>query len=196
MKEKASLPLSTWSGSSASPLVAAYYEINHLKQLYRQGWLRRGVPAERCESVAEHVFGMAMLSWWLADAVYPNLDREKVIRMVLVHEIGEVYTGDIIPSDHIPRGEKHRLERNALEQVVGKLSRGAEYLALWEEFERGETAEAKLVRQVDRLEMAFQASIYERQDLGDMQEFFTSASQAMIDDHFKEILRELESHRR
>ena len=195
MKEKASLPLSTLSGRNPSALLEAYFEINHLKQLYRQGWLRRGLPPERCESVAEHVFGMAMLAWWLVDGFYPNLDRDKVIRMVLVHEIGEVYTGDLTPSDNIPRGEKHCLERKALEQVVGKLPHGVEYIALWEEFEHNETPEARLVRQVDRLEMAFQASIYERQDLGDMSEFFTSAGQCVSDEQLRSILAELEALR-
>lgn len=191
MKVKASLPLSALAGRNPSPLLEAYFEINHLKQLYRQGWLRRGVTPERCESVAEHVFGMAMLAWWLVDAYFPGVDRDKVIRMVLVHEIGEVYTGDLTPSDNIPRGEKHRLERKALEQVVAKLPRAAEYIALWEEFEHNETPEARLVRQVDRLEMAFQASIYERQELGDMSEFFVSTEQAMVDDQIRAILAEL-----
>lgn len=191
MKVKASLPLSALAGRNPSPLLEAYFEINHLKQLYRQGWLRRGVTPERCESVAEHVFGMAMLAWWLVDAYFPGVDRDKVIRMVLVHEIGEVYTGDLTPSDNIPRGEKHRLERKALEQVVAKLPRAEEYIALWEEFEHNETPEARLVRQVDRLEMAFQASIYERQELGDMSEFFVSTEQAMVDDQIRAILAEL-----
>jgi putative hydrolase of HD superfamily len=195
MKVKASLPLSTLSGRNPSPLLEAYFEINHLKQLYRQGWLRRGLPPERCETVAEHVFGMVMLAWWLVDGFFPTLDRDKVIRMVLVHEIGEVYTGDLTPADNIPRGEKHRLERKALEQVVGKLPRGVEYIALWEEFEHNETPEARLVRQVDRLEMAFQASIYERQDLGDMSEFFASAAQCVSDEQLQSILAELEALR-
>jgi putative hydrolases of HD superfamily len=192
MKAKASLPLSALAGRNPSPLLEAYFEINHLKHLYRQGWLRRGLPAERCESVAEHVFGMAMLAWWLADDSYPDLDRDKVIRMALVHEIGEVYTGDIIPSDNIPQVEKHRLERKAIEQVVGKLAHGEAYINLWEEYERNDTPEARLVHQIDRLEMVFQASVYERHNLGDMSEFFASGNLGVQDEKLREILRELE----
>jgi putative hydrolases of HD superfamily len=192
MKAKASLPLSALAGSNPSPLLEAYFEINHLKHLYRQGWLRRGLPAERCESVAEHVFGMAMLAWWLVDDSYPDLDRDKVIRLVLVHEIGEVYTGDIIPSDNIPQVEKHRLERKAIEQVVGKLAHGEAYINLWEEYEHNDTPEARLVHQIDRLEMVFQASVYERYNLGDMSEFFASGNQGVQDEKLREILRELE----
>ena len=40
--------------------------------LYRQGWLKRGIPPQACESVAEHTLGVAVLTWWLADAFYPH----------------------------------------------------------------------------------------------------------------------------
>ncbi len=191
MITKGSPPLDAFGGQPLPPLFAAYLELNQLKQLYRQGWLRRGVPPERCESVAEHVFSMAMLAWWISDAHFPQLDRDKVLRMVLVHELGEIYVGDIIPGDNIPSAEKHRREREAFQQVVGKLPRGADYLALWEEFEQGETPAARFVRQLDRLEMAFQAAAYEKQSFGDMSEFIASAESALQDPALKEILEEV-----
>ncbi len=54
------------------PLIQAYFELNHLKQLYRQGWLRVGIPPERCESVAEHSLGVALLCLFIADCVVPR----------------------------------------------------------------------------------------------------------------------------
>ncbi|MCP4655236.1 MAG: HD domain-containing protein, partial [bacterium] len=48
-------------GQETSPLVAVYYELVRLKQLYRRGWLLRG-PEKRCESVAEHSFGVCSTS--------------------------------------------------------------------------------------------------------------------------------------
>ncbi len=191
MKTKADLPLAAFSGQSLSPLVAAYYELDHLKQLYRQGWLRRGVPPERCESVAEHVFGMAMLGWWIVDAYFPGLDRDKVLRMILTHELGEIYTGDLTPGDNVPLEEKHRREREGLWQVVGKLPNGEQYLALWEEFEAGQTPEARFVRQLDRLEMAFQASVYRQQGFENMSEFFASASAAIEDPVLRKLFEEV-----
>lgn len=191
MKTKADLPLSAFEGQKLSPLVAAYFELNHLKQLYRQGWLRRGIPPERCESVAEHVFGMAMLAWWIADMYFPHLDRDKVIRMVLVHELGEIYTGDIIPGDNVPVAVKHRQEREGLQQVVGKLPNGAEYVALWEEYEANGTAEARFVKQIDRLEMALQARVYQQQGYENMSEFFASAEAGIEEAVLREILAEL-----
>jgi 5'-deoxynucleotidase YfbR-like HD superfamily hydrolase len=175
------------------PLIEAYFELNHLKQLYRQGWLRRGIPPERCESVAEHVFAMTMLGWWIVDAHFPGLNRDTVIRMTLVHEIGEVYVGDLTPGDRVPPEEKHRLEREALWQVVGKLPKGTEYLALWEEFEQGHTPEAQFVRQMDRLEMAFQAAVYQQQGFEGLGEFFASTDAALTNPVLRDIFAELET---
>jgi putative hydrolases of HD superfamily len=193
VKTKADLPLSAFEGRKLSPLVAAYFELDQLKQLYRQGWLRRGIPPDRCESVSDHVFGMALLAWWIVDAHFPNLDRDKIIRMTLVHELGEIYIGDLIPDDHVPPEEKHSREREGLWRVVGKLSKGEQYLALWEEYEAGETPEARFVKQVDRLEMAFQARVYQQQGFQSMGEFFASAEASIQDPVLKVLLKEIQT---
>jgi putative hydrolases of HD superfamily len=191
MKTKGGLPLGALDGSGAGPLIAAYFELEQLKQLYRQGWLRRGVPVEQCESVAEHVFGMAMLAWWLVDAYYPTLNRDKILRMILAHELGEIYAGDIIPADQMDRAEKLRQEREGLLRVTGKLPNGEQYLALWEEFEAGATAESVFVRQVDRLEMAFQAAASRKQGFASMEEFFVSAEAAVELKELRDVLAAL-----
>lgn len=195
MNTKDDLPLKSFSGQNLTPLAEAYFELNHLKQLFRQGWLRRGIPPERCESVADHVFGMAVLAWWAAGSFFSQLDCGRIIRMVLAHELGEIYAGDLTPADQVPAEEKHRLEREGLLKVVEKLPNGSEFLALWEEFEAGETPEARFVRQIDRLEMAFQAAVYEKQGFGDLSEFFATAGQALTDLRLREVLDELESLR-
>jgi putative hydrolases of HD superfamily len=191
LKTKAPFPLAQYAGQDLSPLVEAYFEINQLKHLYRQGWLRRGVPTEKCETVAEHVFGMVMLAWWMTDQYFPSLDRDRVVCLVLVHELGEVYTGDLTPADGIAVHEKHRLEREAVQRVTAKLARGEHYLKLWDEYEAALTPEARLVKQIDRLEMAFQARVYESQGRGNMYEFFESAAGALVEPILREILQEL-----
>ncbi len=191
MKAKADLPLETFGGKSFSGVMQAYMEINHLKQLYRQGWLKRGVPAEQCESVADHVFGMAMLAWWVADDHFPGLDQGKILRMVLLHELGEVYVGDLTPADGVSMPEKHRQEEAAFGQIVNKLPRAAEYEAIWQEFEDGLTPEARFVKQMDRLEMACQAAVYQQQGFSGMDEFFITAQQSLFDPAIKEIFREV-----
>ncbi len=195
MITKGPFPLTDAPGKPLPPLVAAYLELNQLKQLYRQGWLRRGIPPERCESVAEHVFSMAMLAWWVCEQDFPALDRDRVLRMTLAHELGEIYAGDLTPADAIPPAEKQRLEREGLLKVVGKLPGGAQIALLWEEYEAGETPEARFVHQVDRLEMAFQAAVYQAEGFEHMAEFFQSAQEAVTDPALRAILAQLETLR-
>lgn len=192
MDTKDSIPVAQLSAAHPlSPIIEAYFEFNHLKQLYRQGWLQRGVPHARCESVAEHTFGVAVLALFLSAAHLPDLDVSKVLRMALLHDFGEIYVGDITPADGMDREVKRRLEQQAVQQVLHKLPRGADYIALWEEYERGASHEAQFVRQMDRLEMALQASVYEHQGLADLSEFFTSVERALSDPSLQAILHEL-----
>jgi putative hydrolases of HD superfamily len=191
MQIKAPIPATLVDKSQLPPLIEAYLEFNHLKQLYRQGWLRRGIPPERCESVAEHILCMALVGLFLCDSHYPDLDQAKVLRMILLHEFGEIYAGDIIPADNVPETQKHALELASACRVLGQLPEGEVYIHLWMEFEAGESSEARFVRQLDRLEMAFQASVYELQGLGDMGEFFTSAAQVVTDPMMQSMLHEL-----
>jgi len=192
MQTRAPFPLDDFSGKDLPALLRAYLQLNQLKQLFRQGWLRRGVPEARCETVAEHVFAMALLAWWTSDLYAPGLDRERVLRMVLVHELGEVYTGDLIPSDGVTVEEKHRRERDSLEQVLSGLPSAAEMTGLWEEFEKGETPEARFVRQLDRLEMAFQAAAYAGAGFGGMEEFFETARAVVHDAAVSDLLASVE----
>ena len=172
MQTKAPNPISLVNQSKTNPIIAAFFEISHLKQLYRQGWLKRGIPPERCESVAVHFFGMAVLALLLAEAYHPELDQLKVLRMALIHDIGEIYAGDFTPGDEITPEEKNQLERESVQHVFGKLPHGDEYIHLWEEFESGTSPEAQFIRQVDKLEMILQASIYEHQGWDTLDEFF------------------------
>jgi putative hydrolase of HD superfamily len=195
MKVKAPMPLVRLQGKQVLPLIEAYFEFNHLKQLYRQGWLRRGIAPEQCESVAEHSFGVALLAMFLAEAHFPHLDTNRVIRLALLHDFGEIYAGDIIPADGISRVEKVRREQEGVAQVLAKLPPGERYLALWEEYEQQRSPEARFVRQIDRLEMALQASVYEQQGLADLSEFFDSVREFLSEPQLQTILEELEGLR-
>jgi putative hydrolase of HD superfamily len=188
MECKADNPIRLLAGEDQPALIQAYFELCHLKQLYRQGWLRRGVPKARCESVAEHSFAVTVLALWLAEAYFPDLDREKVLRMALLHDFGEVYAGDIIPNDGVSPEEKQRREEQSAIDVFAKLPGGEIYTQLWREFETGVSLEARFVRQIDRLEMGFQAGLYQRQGFGRLSEFFVSAREALQDNELIELL--------
>jgi len=193
MEIKTGTPPHPLVDESSVPLIQAYYELSQLKGLYRQGWLLRGVPRERCESVAEHSFGVAVLALWLAEAHYPHLDRGKVLRMALLHDFGEVYAGDITPTDGVSRGEKAKRELESVKKVFIKLPGGDTYLDLWQEFETGESPEARFIRQVDRLEMALQAGVYQQQGLENMEEFLNSARQELSDAPLLDLMAEIET---
>jgi putative hydrolase of HD superfamily len=195
METKASAPGSLLAGQQVSPWIAAYYEINQLKQLYRQGWLQRGIPRSLCESVAEHSFSMALLALLLVDQVSPELDRQQVLLMTLVHDLGEIYAGDFTPQDGVPSEEKHNLEARAIQQVFGNLPDGQRYIHLWQAYEQGESPEARFVKQVDRLEMALQASIYAQRGFPEMKDFFDSAREALGETPMRQLLAEVEALR-
>ncbi len=161
------------------PVAAAYCRIMRLKRLFRQGWLKRGIPESACESVADHSFGVAALA--LLVPCPAGVDRSRAAVMALVHEIGETYAGDITPVDGILPAEKERLERAALLKTLDGHPESGEWLDLWEDFEHGRSPEARFVRQLDRLEMGFQAAVYRAEGSPAMEEFFDSARRSLVD---------------
>ncbi len=169
------------------PLVRAYVQAMQLKPLYRQGWLRRGIAPEMCESVAEHTFGVAMLALFLLP-LFPHLDAATVLQMALLHDLGEAIAGDFTPQDSISPNEKHRRERDGVRAIVADVPNGETLLALWERYERNDSPEARFVRQLDRLEMAWQAFVYERLLALDLGEFFQSAATCIEDESLCALL--------
>ena len=103
MESKRAQAIETLAGKDVLPIVRVFYEFNHLKSLYRQGWLRAGIPKAHCETVAEHSLGVALLALFLADAYCPELDKGRLVRMGLLHDFGEIYAGDIVPGNKIGR---------------------------------------------------------------------------------------------
>ena len=160
-------------------LVGVALDALQLKHLFRQGWLKRGVPEARCETVAEHGFLVAFLALLLAEHLRPGLDLARVVQMALIHDLGEVDAGDITPADGVSAEAKSRLERAGVVRLLAGLPHGERYLALWEEFEAQATPEARFVRQVDRLEMALQAAVYHGQLGLDVEDFFETAARSV-----------------
>jgi len=195
METKCTPATAALEGRVLPPLVEAMIEANRLKTLYRQGWRRAGISREQCESVAEHSFGVAILALFLADAHFPSLDRRKLLLLGLLHDFGEIYAGDIVPGK-MSLADKHELERLSVERVFAKLPNGAEYLAVWQEFEDQSTPEARLVKEVDRLEMGVQAVAYENTQPGaDLSDFLQSTRAAVHSPELAAFLDSLETLR-
>ena len=134
---------------SNTELVAA---AGMLKRVKRQGWLDAGIPNDKAESVADHSFRTALLVAFLSPR---GIDRDKAVRMALVHDLAESVMGDLTPRSGVPKRKKAKLEERAL-QALGS----DEVLHLWKEYEDGKSPEAKVVRDADVYERVIQAREY------------------------------------
>ena len=109
----------------------------------------------RRESVAEHSWRIALMALFMQDE-FPELDINKVIRMCLIHDLGECFTGDI-PSFLKSGGDEER-ERSALETWVASLPApySVELKTLYAEMDALKTDEARLYKALDKLEAVIQ----------------------------------------
>ena len=190
MIEKAAIPVHLLDREKSTPLIEAWFEIVHLKQVYRKGWLERGIAPELCESVADHTFGNAILCVLLLDQ-HPELDAGRVLKLALVHDIGEAYVGDITPNDNVAPEDKRQRESAAIQTIFEKLPNGDQLIAHWHEYEAQETAEAKFVKQIDRFEFAMQASVYEHQGIVDASAFLGHVEQQLTSPVLREEMSTL-----
>ena len=169
-------------------LLALYTQVATLKLLPRTGWLQRGVPSP--ESVAEHTFGVATLALLIGDTI-PGLDRGKLLAIAMLNDMAEVLMSDLPASAKrfIGAERKHEAERRALEEMLARMPNRAEYLALWEEYTRGCSREARLVKGIDRIEMLAQALSYERAGSRALGEFWVDIEDGWGDEF--PILRDM-----
>lgn len=147
-----------------------------LKTTPRTGWHQRGVP--RPESVADHSHGVALIALALLGHCEEPLDHARVLSMAIAHDLAESVTGDLSlgASRLLPAGAKAAAEEAALDELLEGLPVRADWQALWQEFEEQETAEAKLVRDADRLDLLTTALTYERSSgCMDLDEFWRFA---------------------
>jgi len=130
-------------------------DLYRIKETLRAGWLRMGLT--RPESVADHSYATALLSWRLAREA--GLDERRVLLMALLHDFHEARLGDVPSPDKMARGmdavteEERRVEAEQWED-------DPEIAGLLEELRQGAGEEARLVRAVDGLELLFQARRY------------------------------------
>ena len=156
-------------------LLEMLLQANRLKTTPRTGWFQRGVPAP--ESVADHSHGVALVALALLDCVPGPLDRARVLAMAIAHDLAESVTGDLSlgASRLLPPGAKMAAESAALDELLDGLGFADSWKGLWREFEEQETAEAKLVRDADRLDLLATALAYERAGSRDLEEFWRFA---------------------
>jgi len=165
-------------------LVNFFRQIGKLKEMPRTGWVIRGI--KNSESIADHIFRTSLMAWILGNDK-KGLNMERVLKMALIHDLCEVYAGDITPYDSIlPKSKKERekilktwprfslekrkklsdqkfkKEKKGLEKLIKNLppKLADEVMALWMDYENGSTAEGRFFKQADRLENLLQATEY------------------------------------
>ncbi|EKX45106.1 hypothetical protein GUITHDRAFT_109150 [Guillardia theta CCMP2712] len=144
-----------------------------LKRTARTGWVRKGV--QNYESVAEHSWRITLLPMFLSNR--NDVDHVRCMKIGLVHDLAEALVGDITPHCGVSDQEKFKLESEAMSKIKSLVpgSRiGEEIVELWNEYEAGETKEAKVVKDFDKFEMILQAEEYEAEQGVDLSEFFES----------------------
>lgn len=161
-----------------------FSEIGKLKEMPRRGWVIRGI--KNPESIADHTFRVSIMAWILAGRK-KNFNLEKLIKMALIHDLCEIYAGDITPYDSIlPRSKKKREEllktwprfseqekKRLAEEKFKKENEGLETLIkdlppkvrseiknLWLDYEKGLSKEGRFFKQMDRVENLLQAMEY------------------------------------
>jgi putative hydrolase of HD superfamily len=133
-------------------------EVQSLDRLPRTGYLLRGVRDP--ESIAEHQYQLALLVWLLAGRER-ELDRGRAVEMALLHDLAELRTGDLprTATGYFGADAKHAAERAALEDLLAPADGRA--LDVYAEYRRGESAEARFVRDCDKLQLMLKVTVYE-----------------------------------
>ena len=152
-----------------------------LKEVARRGWIHAGVGAP--ESVAAHAYRVALLALLLGDRGHG--DPLRLVRMALAHDLPEAITGDPIPADGLEPAEKRRREAEAWPAIGGDPS----LERAWRAYAGGADAEALLVRDLDKIEMAMQAIAYRRSVGIDPAPFLADAEAGIATEPGRALLR-------
>ena len=124
-----------------------------LKTVTRSGWTSAGQP----ESVAEHTWRLCLMAMLLYGRA-PDVDLARLLKMCLIHDLGEAIGGDVpapLQSEAVRKSDRERLD---LLELIGPLpsSLQREILELWDEYEAASSREAILAKGLDKLETILQ----------------------------------------
>lgn len=136
-------------------------QIEFIKEIDKVKYIQRKTKlfsSDRNENDAEHSWHLALMAIVLAEHANESVDVLKVVKMVLIHDIVEIDAGDTFIYDTQKNHSNTDEERLAANRIFGMLpeAQAQELIDIWEEFEAGETKEARFARSMDRLEPLLQ----------------------------------------
>ena len=157
-----------------------------LKSVKRSGWVSKaGISSP--ESVSDHTYAMCAIGMILSDML--KFDTERVLKMIIIHDLPESITGDHMPGE-ITRKRKRIEEEKAMTSILYQMPATirSSYRKLWEEYQTNKTQIAEFVHKLDKLEMAMQAIQYINEGFPkkSLIKFLNSARRSLIklnDDH-------------
>jgi|SRR6185369_15179168 putative hydrolase of HD superfamily len=176
-------------------MLSTLIELQRLKRLDRTGWTLRGLP-NGTESVAAHSFGVGVTAMLLADKLTGQgiaVDTEKILRIALLHDWAEVRVGDMprIATSYFGSDVRKQAETAAFADVVNDLE--GRYVDLYDDYERRESLEARLVKAADVLDLLIQVLALERAGARGLDEFWEVAEnpEFNLEDDAERIVLEL-----
>jgi len=143
----------TLSATQLDGVLAFLRDAERLKTVARSGWTSEG---ER-ESVAEHTWRLCLMAMLLYGG-RPEIDLARLLRMCLVHDLGEALSGDVPAPEQQAGAPKAGQERADLLRLSAPLPDRLrdDIVALWDEYEAAESREARLAKGLDKLETILQ----------------------------------------
>ncbi|HIH99359.1 MAG: phosphohydrolase [Nitrosopumilus sp. BACL13 MAG-121220-bin23] len=163
----------------------------NLKNISRQGWINK-LSLKHPESVSDHSYSMAIMGMVISDL--ENYNSEKILKMILLHDLAESKIGDYTPNQ-ISKENKIKIENNAYDEIINALPDAIklQYAQIWEEYQKQESPESKIVHQIDKLEMALQAKMYQKEGASKeaIESFFKSAENEITHPKLKELFNQI-----
>ena len=158
--------------ASSSP-VPFFHLLERLKTTKREGWRRFGI--NQGESISDHMYRMSLITMLAPSSLATKINIPHCTKMALVHDMAESLVGDITPVEGVAKSEKSRRESATMDylctSLLGKVAdgrAGQDIRAIWQEYEDGETLEAKYVHDVDKMELILQMVEYEKRHDGQL----------------------------
>ena len=142
-----------------------YYYNQTLKSKVRSGWDEEHwnieSENERVEMISDHIIGAVGLAFAFGSEFKYEIDINKVLKTLMIHEIGEAIIGDVTPFDNVSPEQKHEIEHMAMKQVLGNLNKCDELYQSLLDFDACINPIDKFSHYCDKLEADLQSKVYQ-----------------------------------
>lgn len=150
--------------NSYNKILEFYLLAGSLKTRLRQGFIYWNVSEEKIQSVADHIYSTCIMAIGIysefKEKYLKEINIDRILKMLVIHELEEVIIGDITPFDNVSEEERIAMGRKAVVKILSLLKDEKEYLALLDEFNARNTNNALFAYYCDKLDFDLQMKIY------------------------------------